>query len=454
LNITQVFLKKVISEVDSDTWVQVRPHYLPAEYHSVYKIINKYFEDHSRLPSFDALKLSVRSDVVLNKIYAISLAEDVDLPNSELLEYVKNQYAQEEILDQISKYLEESIMIDSAKDNITHLSNIIAHVEDRVDMKDPEEDMNRIELFDSEEDLSKAFSLGLNSDFDSKFKFGCTDYILIGGVRGTGKSLTCSNIAVHAYEQLQRSSIYFTIEMTPRAVLQRNCAIATGIPASKMRSKTLSVEEWRIVAKWWSGRFTDGEKAYEKYLQHRSFDELHGDLSRLPLLEEKQLDIVYDPSMTLATIRSELDKKVERLKPAVILVDYVNQVSRFGHRKMGQYDWTEQIEVSKALKAIAQEYEIPVVSPYQIDATGEARFAKGLLDSADAAFTLDAHKKEDECITFKCVKMRDNEEVDFTSKMNWSTLKMGPEPAQLPEKETKEKSSKSNNSTGEDVYDL
>jgi len=117
----------------------------------------------------------------------------------------------------------------------------------------------------------------------------------------------------------------------------------------------------------------------------------------------------------------------------VIIVGYIHQVKRSSmpHRN-GQYDWTEQIEVSKALKSMAQEYEVPVISPYQIDAMGEARFAKGILDAADAAYTIDAHEKEDKAMTFTCVKMRDNEELSFTSEVDWECLKIGPDSATPP----------------------
>lgn len=121
------------------------------------------------------------------------------------------------------------------------------------------------------------------------------------------------------------------------------------------------------------------------------------------------------------------------------------------------YDWIEQIEVSKALKVIAQEYGIPVFSPYQTDATGEARFAKGILDSADAAMVLEAHEN---CITFTVTKMRHaDDEVVFTSAMDWSTLTIGPASAEPPEKEEKaEKGSKGRIGKGkktvnEEVYD-
>ena len=85
-----------------------------------------------------------------------------------------------------------------------------------------------------------------------------------------------------------------------------------------------------------------------------------------------------------------------------------------------------------------------MISPYQTDATGEARFAKGILDAADTAFALDAHQKEDNAITFKCVKMRNGEETDFTSTMDWATLKIGPETGRI---QTEEESD-------EDPYDI
>ena len=61
--------------------------------------------------------------------------------------------------------------------------------------------------------------------------------------------------------------------------------------------------------------------------------------------------------------------------------------------------------MSKALKSMAQEYECTVVTPYQTDASGEARFAKGILDAADAAYALETYDQEDAAITFNCTKM-------------------------------------------------
>ena len=222
--------------------------------------------------------------------------------------------------------------------------------------------------------------------------------------------------------------------MDSRSILQRICSIATGVPYSRLRTKNLSVTEWEKVAAWWAKRFQRGEERLQEYRQNRNFEEFHHSLTtKHELLPTQQLDVIYDPSLTLSKIRAELDKKVKTINPGIIIVDYINQVKRSNlPSRGGQYDWTEQVEVSKALKAMAQEYECTVFSPYQTDATGEARFAKGILDAADAAYALETWEQGDGCMTFNCVKMRSASMRSFTSVMDWETLKIGPETALTP----------------------
>ena len=88
-------------------------------------------------------------------------------------------------------------------------------------------------------------------------------------------------------------------------------------------------------------------------------------------------------------------------------------------------------------------------SPYQTDNTGEARFAKGILDAADAAYALETWDPTDNCISFICKKMRNGPMESFTSEMDWSTLKVGPKSALNP-KERSEMQTKMN----EEVHEL
>lgn len=452
MNIASALIKQTLALQDFETWSAIRQHYLPAEYHSLFKVVDAHCEKFHQMPTIADLKFEIRDPATKEKLYAIEAVE-VDVEPYLLLQYLKNEYTQKEILTSLEDFVDNSIAFEDAEESVTHLHQIIMDVEEKVDLEMPQESMQRITLFEAEEELGRYLALGLNKDFDYEIQFSPRDYILIGGRRGGGKSVTCANIANHVYENIGKSAIYFTIEMDSRQILQRICSISTGIPQTRLRSRNLSISEWERVAEWWAKRFLEGQEKLKEYKSHRDFDRLHHALTTgCQLLPDKQLDVVYDPSLTIAKIRTELDKKVNsKLDVGVILVDYINQVRRNAiPGRHGQYDWTEQIEVSKALKSMAQEYEVTIISPYQTDATGEARFAKGILDAADAAYALDAHDEEDQCMTFKCVKMRSGPRRSFTSAMNWETLKIGPETALTP----KEKAELDENPTKEAINDL
>ena len=434
---------------DFQTWSVTHKQYLPTEYHGLYKIIDKHCEDFHKMPTIEDLKFEIRDSGTREKLYAIEAVE-VDADPHMLLEYLKNEYTQKEILDSLEDYVENSVAFENAQESVNHLHQIVLDIEDKVDLEDPQESMQRIELFEPEEDLAKYMKLGLNEEYDYEIQFSPRDLVMVGGRRGAGKSVICANIANAVYAS-GKSAMYFTIEMDSRSILQRCCSIATEVPFARLRTQNLSITEWEKVANWWAARYVDGQDRLKDYRTHRDFNKLHTSLkSQHELLPTQQLDVVYDPALTLSKIRAELDKKVKPLGVGVIIVDYINQVKRSSlPSRGGQYDWTEQIEVSKALKSMAQEYDCTVFSPYQTDASGEARFAKGILDAADAAYTLETWDHEDACITLNCVKMRSASMKSFTSQVDWDSLKIGPESAMTP-KEREDSSHK----TGEEINDL
>jgi replicative DNA helicase len=237
--------------------------------------------------------------------------------------------------------------------------------------------------------------------------------------------------------------------MDSRQILQRCCSIATDVPLARLRTKNLNIKEWEKVAGWWANRFQQGGERLKEYKQHRDFDKFHTKLTEAELLPTR-LDVVYEPTLTIGKIKADLDKKIHKLDVGIVIVDYINQVKRSNlPSRSGQYDWTEQVEISKALKSMAQEYETPILSPYQTDATGEARFAKGILDAADAAFSIETYSHDAACISFTCQKMRSASMESFTSYINWESLKIGPESALTPKEQEDE-----SNRTGEEIDDI
>jgi len=90
------------------------------------------------------------------------------------------------------------------------------------------------------------------------------------------------------------------------------------------------------------------------------------------------------------------------------------------------YDWKIQTIIAKQLKNLARKYEILIVSPYQIDSTGEARLSKGILDACDTAQLLEPDK-ETSTITFVPSKVRSSsDEVISTVAIEWDCLKIHP----------------------------
>jgi replicative DNA helicase len=428
LNLASAVLKQIIELQDVDTWSVLRAHYLPTEFHTLYKVIQKHADKYQTLPTFEELRLGIRDQETREKLYAVEAVE-VDVDADILFQYLKNEYVVGEVIDHLDKYVTDSISFEDAEETIENLHSMAMDLEVKAELEHPTESMQTIDLFDNDEELGRYLSLGLNREFDSEVKFSPRDFICIGGRRGEGKSVVCANVASNVVVD-GRSALYFTIEMDARATLQRICSITTQVPLSKLRMKNLDDNEWEKVVHWWANRFKGGEDILEEYYKTRSFDKFHRTLtSSRKLREDKRIDIVYDPDLTVSKIRSEIDKRAKSSGDlGIILVDYINQVKRsMAPSPRGQYDWTEQIEISKSLKNMAQIYDVPILSPYQIDASGEARFAKGILDAADAAYIINAHDHEDACMEFKCVKMRNGSQQSFSSVVDWASLKIGPE---------------------------
>lgn len=451
MNLVSALIKRVLELEDFSTWSNVRKHYLPNEYHKLFDVISGHTDNYHKLPTIEELKLEIRDSATLDKVYALETIETEAEPFL-LLDYVKNDFAQKEVLVGLDRWIDSSIAFESAEEVVQSLERLTSDLKDRVDLVPPEENMQKISLFDTEEDMSNRITLGLNADFDKQFDFLPSDLILIGGKRGSGKSLTSNNIARHIIDGGKRVA-FFTVEMKPREVLQRDCGIASGVSVRKIRNRDLSVQEWEDVVKYWGGRYQDSEKDIKQYLEHRDFDRFHTAISRKDLVPN-YLEIIYDSSLTMGKIVSESTRLARDGNLGLIVIDYINKVKRTGSHFTDSLDWKEQMYIANTSKQLAQDLGVPVFSPYQTDATGEARLAKGILDAADASLVLDAHTKKDMAITFTATKMRSaDDEEEFTSSIDWSSLKIGPANAEKPQPIQKSKSSSSSGKTGESIYD-
>ena len=210
------------------------------------------------------------------------------------------------------------------------------------------------------------------------------------------------------------------------------------------------------VVKCRAGLFENTEELVLDYLRHRDKFKFEETLIRnFKLKQDNQMIVIDDRDLTLGAIDLHIGKTKAKFgdKLGVVVVDYLNQIVLEGN---SQYDWQPQIEVSKKLKNLARKYEVVIVSPYQIDASGEARFAKGILDAADIALVMEAHEKDVQAISFETTKIRGGKEMAFTCPIDWDTLRISPQSIDKPSKKepVKKAGKKTDNQTQEPPVDL
>ncbi|MFY8211578.1 MAG: DnaB-like helicase C-terminal domain-containing protein, partial [Candidatus Nanopelagicus sp.] len=391
------------------------------------------YEKYSAIPSFDDLELTLREGPASKTLATLRLTEVPDVSAEVALDALIDQYTQNETIKLLDKFVDKLPLYDTneIKEN---LATIALTIEEKTHTSEKVFTMADMMMFSRPEDLEKErVYLGLNNSFDSVLGgVARQELILIGGKRGSGKSIASSNLFVNQYES-GNSSIYFSIEMTAKETMERNLSILANVNLQNLKQHKLTDDELLRVVKCRAEMFVDGQDLVSDFLRHRDrfkFEELL--VRNCSLKPDNQMIIVDDRDLTLSSIDLHIGKAKAKFgdKLKLVVVDYLNQIVLEGN---DQYDWKPQIEVSKKLKNLARKYEIVMVSPYQIDASGEARFAKGILDAADIAITMEAHDKETNAISFETTKIRGGKEMAFTCPIDWDTLRISPQSVDRPQ---------------------
>lgn len=432
MDTSAVVLNKLLADKNLDIWAKLKLVFLDPAYSSLYSVINKHYEKYNSIPSFDDLELTVREGPASKTLATLKLTEVPDVSVEVALDALIDQYTQNETVKLLDKFIDKLPLYDTdeIKDS---LANIALTIEEKTHTSEKVFTMADLMMFSRPEDLEKErVYLGLNNSFDAVLGgVARQELILIGGKRGSGKSISCSNLFINQYES-GNSSIYFSIEMTAKETMERNLSILANVNLQNLKQHKLTDEEVLRVVKARAGMFQDAEGSIEEFLRHRDrfkFEEML--VRQHQLKEDNQMIIVDDRDLTLSSIDLHIGKAKARFgdKLKLVVVDYLNQIVLEGN---DQYDWKPQIEVSKKLKNLARKYEIVMVSPYQIDASGEARFAKGILDAADIALTMEAHDKETNAISFETTKIRGGKEMAFTCPIDWDSLRISPQSVDKP----------------------
>ena len=462
MDISAVVLNKILLENNLDVWSKLKLAFLDPAYSSVYTLVNKHYDKYSVLPSFDDLDAVGREGMAQKTLATLRLIDETDVSAEVALDALIDQYTQNQCIMLLDKFIDKLPIYDSLeiKEN---LASIVLKLDEKTLKTEGVYAMNDIMVFVRPDELAKnRVHLGLNNTFDSVLGgVARQELILIGGKRGSGKSITCSNLMINQYEA-GNTSAYFTIEMIAHETLQRNISILANVNHQNIKNGTLTDSEMLAVIKARAGMFTDSEHLVTEFMRDRDQYKFEETIVRdCSLKEDNQMIIIDDRALSLTSLDLHLGKIKARFgdKFTVAVVDYLNQIQLGGesHNLSDQFDWKPQIVISKKLKELARKYDIVMASPYQIDDNGGTRFAKGILDAADIALLMEAHPKEDNAISFETTKIRGAREMKFTSAMDWDSLRISPVSIERPapkEKESKDKLKRAGKKEAEEASDL
>lgn len=178
-----------------------------------------------------------------------------------------------------------------------------------------------------------------------------SDLIILAGRPSMGKTALAINIAVNACKFLNKGIAdnrekkaigFFSLEMSSDQLSARILSMETSINASKFRSGTITEEEWEAITL-------------------RS-----GEISEMPIF------IDDTPALTIASIRTRVRRMVRKHNLSILFIDYLQLI--YGTSKKSSESRVQEIsEITRGLKAIAKEFNIPVMALSQLSRAVEQR---------------------------------------------------------------------------------
>lgn len=437
MNVEAVVLYLLLNSESRDEainrYAELKRDYFSPAYSAILQAISRFYDRYQKMPTLGELKLETSRSPMLGM--SLSALEQLDIPDVTdfdlALETLKDQFTQQQFLTLISKALED-ISLRSASEIMELAGAIPVKLEETVKPNTFLKRPNDIVLFKPSEVASEeVIYSGISNRLDSEFgAFRRGEVVFIGGRRGAGKSVICANITAHGVSGGQIVP-YFSIEMTADETLMRYLGLIAGVDALKIRNKVFEHEDLVKLGNARADMFENGHEILRSQTKLDTYEDFVLLDKRFRTEGINRVDqgivVIDDPELKI----SSLDMYLTNLKAkygsklGAAVVDYANQVVLDGTTDTTMYDWKNQIAIAKRLKALARKHELVIFSPYQIDESGEARMAKGLLDSCDFAFIVEAIHGEDEtkgALKFSGVKARGLPAIDFAVGINWKTL--------------------------------
>ena len=236
----------------------------------------------------------------------------------------------------LSQLIEESetkifdVSQNQIKQNIVSLESILAESFDRLD-----------ELHKDKKKI-RGIPTGF-TDLDNMLAgFQRSDLLVLAARPSMGKTALALNFAHKVAVSSQKPVLIFSLEMSKEQLVDRLLAMESGVNAFNLRT----------------GNLTDGD-----------FEKIG---NALGTLSEAQIFIDDSPGITINDLRTKARRESHKREIGLIIVDYLQLMS--GARANSDGNRVQEIsEISRGLKIIARELNVPVLALSQLSRSVESR---------------------------------------------------------------------------------
>ena len=202
-----------------------------------------------------------------------------------------------------------------------------------------------------------GFTTGLDSLNSKIGGLHKSDLLILAGRPGMGKSSLATNIAFSAAKRLQQDQedgietaksagtpvALFSLEMSADQLATRILAEQSGISSENLRMGRISQQEFRSLAR------------------------AAAELQSLPLY------IDDTPGLTIAALRARARRLKRQKGIGMVIVDYLQLLQGTGKGSAGDNRVQEISEISRGLKQLAKELDVPVLALSQLSRAVEQR---------------------------------------------------------------------------------
>ena len=194
--------------------------------------------------------------------------------------------------------------------------------------------LDRIEELQNNRGTLRGLKTGFR-DIDKKTAgFQKGDLIIVGARPAMGKTTFAQNLAYNIASINNRGVLFFSMEMASNEIVERMISDISGVDNWKIRTGNISEEE------------------------HAKIIEAMGEMDEIPIY------IDDTSSMTITELRNKARRAKHDHDIGIVIVDYLQLLQ--GSNRYAGNRVQEVTEVSRGLKILARELEIPVVALAQL----------------------------------------------------------------------------------------